>query len=171
MNAIKQSYRISHLVRAVLIIGAMTTVTAAFAAAPIIQTGSFDDLHPAPRLSELCGFPLIVRESGDFRDVIHVDNAGGFVMESLKFQHYTVRVTNFANGVSLTSPAAGLIRFTQDDAFSAGLVTHFVIPGGGSLTVDAGRIYFASDGAIVLNGNFDVRSGDVQPLCEALAGP
>jgi hypothetical protein len=170
MRAIKQFYRLSHLVRAALFIGAMTTGTVAFAAPPLIQTGSFDDLHPAPQLSQLCGLPLVVRESGDFRDVIHVDNTGGFVMESLTFQHYTVTVTNFANGVSLTSPAAGLIRFTQDDAFSAGLVTHFVIPGGGSLTVDAGRIYFRSDGAIVLSGNFDVRRGDVQPLCEALAG-
>ena len=160
--------------RALVLVATLTAALAvaagASAAQPTIQTGSFDDTHPAPRLSGLCGLPLLVRETGEFRDIIHVDNTGNFVMESLTFQHYTVTVINTANGISFTSPAAGLITLTQDDAFSAGLVSHFDAPGGGSLAVDAGRIYFGADGSITLSGNFDVRSGDVQPLCDALAG-
>jgi hypothetical protein len=152
------------------LVAALAVAVGASAAEPTIQTGSFDDTHPAPRLSRLCALPLLVRETGEFRDIIHVDNTGNFAMESLTFQHYTVTVMNTANGISFTSPAAGLITFSQDDAFSAGLVSHFVAPGGGSLTVDAGRIYFGADSSITLSGNFDVRTGDVQPLCDALAG-
>lgn len=90
------------------------------------------------------------------------------MVDTVTFQHYTVTVTNTANGLSFTSLAAGLLRFTPDSAMSAGLVSHFVLPADGSLTVNAGRIFFGPDGSVVLNGRFDVRSGDVTPLCDAL---
>jgi hypothetical protein len=160
------------LVLSVLVALTFVVVATVNAMAPIQQVFDVDDTHPAPGLSAACGFPVLIHEQGWIRDRFHTDNAGNFVMESLTFEHYRVSVINAQSGVTYASPQTGLIKFTPTFTSSSGVITNFVVPGGGKVLIDAGRFVVDADGNLSFEvGIHEYLEGDFQALCAALATP
>ena len=131
----------------------------------------YDDSHPAPRLSAVCGFPITVREYGTLIDALHFDRSGNFAFETLTFQRAGVAATNANTGRTLTSIQTGLIVYTDDRATSSGITANFHLPGGGMVLIDAGRfiVDFASGARVFEAGTHDYIDGNLQAFCAALA--
>lgn len=134
---------------------------------------SYDDTHAAPRFTQYCGFPVVVEEKGLLTDIIHYDNAGNFISESLTFQHAESVITNSTSGKSLVTPVAGLVKYGLQTASSSGLVAQYHTPGGGLIMLDAGRfvVDLATGERTFEVGHHDYIDGDWQALCNALAKP
>src|SRR5262249_14258875 len=140
------------------------------AAPPVRQVFEVNDTHPAPKFSAFCGFPIQIHEEGRITDIFHTDNAGNFVMESLRSQHYIVTMNNAQTGATFSFSQAGLIMFKQTFALSAGVVAHVTLPGRGVVFLEAGTFRVDNDGNLTFKaGPFDYHDGDWQPVCTLLA--
>ncbi len=133
----------------------------------------YDDSHIAPRFTRYCGFPVVIEEKGILTDIIHYDNVGNFLFESLTFQQAEAIITNSVSGKSLTTPVAGLIKYGPETVASSGLVAQYHTLGGGPIMLDAGRfvIDLATGRRIFEAGTHDYIDGDWQALCNALSRP
>jgi hypothetical protein len=121
-----------------------------------------------------CGFEADVSLDGTFENRIF-DNP----LRNINYIREVGTVTNPATGTTLqvkhsytelgtppTSPDQGLGLFTD-----RGLVTHVVVPGGGVVLIDAGRLVWRYPDGLVFeaNGNHQLKiEGDLSELCAAL---
>jgi hypothetical protein len=132
--------------------------------APEIQSFHFD--HTLTD-TYLCGFPVLVHDEGDVRIAVHTDLYGKLAFVNVSASNYRITLTNLASGESLSSPSPEHVRATLEEQIHTGLVSRFVMPGIGLLSLDAGRLVFGEDG-VSISGPHMLFEGDVDALCAAL---
>jgi hypothetical protein len=139
----------------------------ALASAPTFQKfqGSFTDVN-----TETCGFPITLQENFT-ADVQFFYSQQGSLIRSLN--HIQERGTDSANGVTLSDDAdfTHTFDFTTGINGDLGVITHVIIPNGGTVLIDAGRVLSDDQGNLLfVAGNHQMISGDVSAYCAALGG-
>jgi hypothetical protein len=87
--------------------------------------------------------------------------------------HIQLRGTDSANGVSLpdTADFTHTFDFTTGINGDLGVTTHVIIPNGGTVLIEAGRVLSdEQENLLFVAGNHQAISGDVSGYCVALAG-
>jgi hypothetical protein len=123
-----------------------------------------------------CGFEADVSLDGTFANRIFENP-----VRNINYIREEGTVTNPLTGATLrvkhwyteegrppTSPDEGWGLFTD-----RGVVTHVVVPGGGLVLIDAGRLVWRYPDGLIFeaNGNHQLKiEGDISELCAALAG-
>jgi hypothetical protein len=141
-------------------------VTPALAAGPTfsIQEGSGTDAL------NWCAFPIFDDWTFRFEIKDFYDNQGNWI-RALWHNTFTDRFYNPANGKEALSRNTLTQTFTPEGFRNAGLTYHAVVPGIGTVLIDAGYISssWASDAPIVFHGRHMVyEEGDFSQLCAAL---
>jgi hypothetical protein len=126
-----------------------------------------------------CAFPLQETVSGIVKDIVYFDGDGNVSRELVTAQHggpLTVSWTNPMNGATLSSHEASPLTLEYDPDGSiqsqrnVGLTFNVVIPGGGSLMRDVGRLVITrEDGITFLAGSHQEQLGDTKAFCAALS--
>jgi hypothetical protein len=139
----------------------------AFAAAPTFEQfqGSFTEVD-----TQTCGFPITINQNFTSGVQFFYDQQGNLTHS---LAHIQLRGTDSANGVSLLDSA----DFTHTFDFATGIngdlgvTTHVIIPNGGTVLIDAGRVLSDEQGNLLfVAGNHQAISGDVSAYCAALTG-
>jgi len=138
----------------------------ALASAPAVQQfqGSFTDVD-----SQTCGFPITINENFTVDVQFFYDQHGNLIRS---LAHIQLRGTDSANGVTLpdTADFTHTFDFTTGINGDLGVTTHVIIPHGGTVLIDAGRVLSDEQGNLLfVAGNHQVISGDVAAYCAALA--
>jgi hypothetical protein len=87
--------------------------------------------------------------------------------------HIQLRGTDSANGVSLpdTADFTHTYDFTTGINGDLGVITHVIVPNGGTVLINAGRVLSDDQGNLLfVAGNHQAISGDISAYCAALAG-
>jgi hypothetical protein len=139
----------------------------ALAAAPTFQQfqGSFTDVD-----TQTCGFPITINENFNVDVQFFYDQRGNLIRS---LAHIQLRGTDSANGVSLpdTADFTHTFDFTTGINGDLGVTTHVIIPNGGTVLTEAGRVLSDEQGNLLfVAGNHRAISGDVSGYCAALAG-
>lgn len=139
----------------------------AFAATPTFQQfqGSFTDVD-----TQTCGFPITVNENFAVDVQFFYDQQGNFIRS---LAHIQLRGTDSANGVSLldTADFTHTYDFTTGINGDLGVTTHVIIPNGGTVLINAGRVLSDDQGNLLfVAGKHQAISGDIPAYCAALAG-
>jgi hypothetical protein len=140
---------------------------AALAAAPTFEQfqGSFTDVD-----SQTCGFPITINENFTSDVQFFYDQQGNLIRS---LAHIKLRGTDSANGISLpdTADFTHTFDFTTGINGDLGVTTHVIIPNGGTVLTEAGRVLSDEQGNLLfVAGNHQAISGDVSAYCAALAG-
>jgi hypothetical protein len=141
--------------------------SAALASAPTFQQfqGSFTEVD-----SQTCGFPITINQNFTTDVQFFYDQQGNLVRS---LAHIQLRGTDSANGVSLrdTADFTHTFDFTTGINGDLGVTTHVIIPNGGIVLIDAGRVLSDEQGNLLfVAGNHQVISGDIAAYCAALTG-
>jgi hypothetical protein len=139
----------------------------AFAQQPTFEHfgGSFTEVD-----DETCGFPITIEETFS-ADVIFFYDAAGNLVRSIN--HLQLRGTDSANGVSLAQNAnfTHTFDFTTGTNGDLGLQTQVIVPGGGTVLIEAGRVLSDEEGNLqFVAGKHQLIAGDVSAYCAALSG-
>jgi len=139
----------------------------ALASAPTFRhfQGSFTDVD-----TQTCGFPITIHQNFT-TDVQFFSDQRGNLIRSLA--HIQLRGTDSANGVTLpdTADFTHTFDFTTGINGDLGVTTHVIIPNGGTVLIDAGKVLSDEQGNLLfVAGNHQAISGDVSAYCAALAG-
>jgi hypothetical protein len=119
---------------------------------------------------ETCGFPITIEETFS-ADVIFFYDAAGNLVRSIN--HLQLRGTDSANGVSLAENAnfTHTFDFTTGTNGDLGLQTQVIVPGGGTVLIEAGRVLSDEEGNLqFVAGKHQLIAGDVSAYCAALSG-
>ncbi len=117
-----------------------------------------------------CGFPITVTATFT-ADVTFFYDADGNLLRSLN--HLQLRGTDSANGVSLAEDAdfTHTFDFTTGTNGDVGLATRVIVPGGGAVLIEAGRVITDEEGnPEFVAGKHQLVAGDVSAFCTALSG-
>jgi hypothetical protein len=139
----------------------------ALASAPTFQRfqGSVTEVD-----TQTCGFPITFH--ADFTaDVQFFHDQQGSLIRSLN--HIQVRGTDSANGVSLSDTAdfTHTYDFTTGINGDLGVTGRVIIPNGGTVLMEAGRVLSDDQGNLLfVAGNHQAISEDFSAYCAALAG-
>jgi hypothetical protein len=122
-----------------------------------------------------CGdFTILDDWEGNYKYTYYWNEDGTLDRYHVRSDIYDI-FTNPINGKSISGRAAGYNFFedVEDEPgvwVHAGTMYHAVLPGAGTVLIDAGyMIFIPADGQItVLRGNHDVNGGDIDQLCAAL---
>jgi hypothetical protein len=139
----------------------------AFAATPTFQQfqGSSTDVD-----TQTCGFPITVNENFTVDVQFFYDQQGNLIRS---LAHIQLRGTDSANGVSLldTADFTHTYDFTTGINGDLGVITHVIVPNGGIVLINAGRVLSDDQGNLLfVAGKHQVISGDISAYCAALAG-
>jgi hypothetical protein len=139
----------------------------AFAATPTFQQfqGSFTEVD-----TQTCGFPITVNENFAADVQFFYDEQGNLIRS---LNHIQLRGTDSANGVSLleTADFTHTYDFTTGVNGDLGVISHVIVPSGGTVLIDAGRVLSDDQGNVLFAaGKHQVLSGDISAYCAALAG-
>jgi hypothetical protein len=154
----------------------MSAAPAAVAAPPVRTVLQVDDIGPATKSSERCGFDILLRTQGTIRFTDFYDRSGVMTRSLVTYPSLTYTFSNAATGEAVTSNSPDPEHYTwnAEGSFTmvvTGLIMHWVVPGQGVLGADAGRLVVtvAADGTVVEeeNGHHEPR---FPALCEILAG-
>jgi hypothetical protein len=161
--------RLVHVVGALACALALGAVAApgARAAVPQFQQfgGSFSDVD-----TETCGFPIAVQGNFDVSVQFFLDRAGNL---DHSLAHIQLRGTDSANGISLADDAnlTHTYDFTTGINGDLGLMGQVLVPGGGAVAFEAGRVLSDDSGNVeFVAGRHDFMSGNVSAYCSALGG-
>src|SRR5260370_16923232 len=117
----------------------------AFAATPTFQQfqGSFTDVD-----TQTCGFPITVNENFTVDVQFFYDQQGNLIRS---LNHIQLRGTDSANGVSLADTAdfTHTFDFTTGINGDLGVTTHVIVPNGGTVLIDAGRVLSHAQGNLL----------------------
>jgi hypothetical protein len=119
---------------------------------------------------ETCGFPITL-EVTFTADVQFFYNNSGDLVRSLN--HIQIRGTDSANGVTLADNAdfTHTFDFTTQTNGDLGVTTRVLLPHGGTVLFDAGRVLSDEEGnSIFVAGTHQVLNGDFSAYCAALSG-
>jgi hypothetical protein len=159
-------------VAAAAALGCTLTLTAVGAPSALAQAPAFE--HFSGSFSEVdtesCGYPITVNETFTVDVQFFYDRDGNLVRS---LAHIQLRGTDTANGVSLIDNAdvTHTFDFTTGINGDLGLQAHVLVPKGGVVAVDAGRVLSLDDGTVLfMAGRHDLLSGDLEAYCTALAG-
>jgi hypothetical protein len=139
----------------------------AFAATPTFQQfqGSFTDVD-----TQTCGFPVTIDQNFAVDVQFFYDQQGNLIRS---LAHIQLGGTASANGVSLpdTADFTHTYDFTTGINGDLGVTTHVIIPGGGTVLINAGRVLSDDQGNLLfVAGKQQAISGDISAYCAALAG-
>jgi hypothetical protein len=139
----------------------------ALAATPTFQQfqGSFTEVD-----TQTCGFPITINENFTADVQFFYDRQENLIRS---LAHIQLRGTDSANGVSLADTAdfTHTFDFTTGINGDLGVTTHVIVPNGGTVLIDAGRVLSDEQGNLLfVAGNHQVISGDISAYCAALAG-
>jgi hypothetical protein len=126
----------------------------------------------------LCGFRIREHYEGTFQVIRYFDANGDEFKEVDLPYGGAFTVTFSAHGVAVTTRAQAFSLLTTynpdgsiESATFRGEVFNFVIPGQGTVALDAGRYMFDSEGNLTFEaGHHQFLDGDLQELCQALSG-
>jgi hypothetical protein len=125
----------------------------------------------------LCGFRIREHYEGTFQ-VIRYFDADGHEFKEVDLPYGGPFIATLsANGVTLKTQAQAfslLTIFNPDGSIKSatfrGKVYNFVIPGQGTIALDAGRYMFDSEGNLIFEaGHHAFLDGDLEKLCQALS--
>lgn len=124
----------------------------------------------------LCGFRVREHYEGTFQ-VIRYFDADGHKFKEVDLPYGgPFTVTFSANGVTATTQAQAfsLVTIYNEDgsiesATFRGEVFNFVIPGQGTVGLDAGKYIFDSEGNLVFEAGHHLNGDDVKKFCQALS--
>jgi hypothetical protein len=149
----------------------VATGSQALAVKPIDQSleVNITDVFP------ICAFPVQYHEEGTVRVSLRVDQSGEPRFD-VAHVNLAITWTNLSNGNSLTGvQRVGAKTHYGGDVILTefhGLVYRFIVPGHGTVLLNAGHFFFdRSTGTVSLvRGNLTFLDGDYQDLCSVLAG-
>jgi hypothetical protein len=140
---------------------------ATYAAAPTFLhiTDSFTEVD-----DETCGFPITVDITFTADVQFFYDNSGDLVRS---LNHIQIRGTDSANGVTLSDNAGftHTFDFTTETNGDLGATTRVLLPRGGTVLFDAGRVLSDEEGNLsFVAGTHQALNGDFSAYCAALSG-
>jgi hypothetical protein len=155
---------ISAVLAAVGLVGVNTPF--ALAAGPTFQQfqGSFTDVD-----TQTCSFPITLDKNFTVDVQFFYDQQGSLIRS---LAHIQLRGTDSANGVSLSDTAdfTHTYDFTTGINGDLGVTTHVIIPSGGTVLIEAGRVLSDDQGNLLfIAGKHPAISGDISAYCAALA--
>jgi hypothetical protein len=150
-----------------LLAGSGSTVSAT---KPVDQSivANYTDVVP------ICEFPVQYHEEGTVRISLRVDQNGEPRFD-VAHANLAITWTNLSNGISLTGvqKVGAKTRHDEDVIVTEfhGLVYRFVVPGHGTVLINAGHFFFDRTTGTVsfARGNLTFLDGDFQDLCSVLA--
>jgi hypothetical protein len=159
----------THVLRRVAILGVAVAALvgvngpSALAASPAFQhfQGSFTDVD-----TETCGFPITL-DRNFAADVQFFYDQQGNLIRSLA--HIQLRGTDSANGVSLPDTAnyTHTYDFTTGINGDLGVTSHVILPNGGTVLIDAGKVLSDDQGNLLYEAGHRPMS-DFPAYCAAL---
>jgi hypothetical protein len=153
------------------------TLTAWHASANTVEV-HFTTVDETRLITDICAFDVQEHAVGTFKVIDFFDDSGNIIKSILTNFGGPYTLTVSANGVTLTSQTVTtviIVTFNPDGSLNTisvtGLNQNFVLPGGGTVFLDAGRIVLDSNGNIIFEaGPHPGFHGDFDSLCAALSG-
>jgi hypothetical protein len=123
----------------------------------------------------LCSFPVTFHFQGSFKVAFYFDSDGTLI-RSIATNMGPFLLTASAHGTTLTTQMASFMTFityNPDGSVASeannGIIFNFILPGGGSVLLDVGRVVFDGEGTpIFVAGPHQAGFGDFAEFCEAL---
>jgi hypothetical protein len=161
--------RLLHVAGALACALALGAVAAPGARAAVPQfeqsSGSFTEVD-----TETCGFPITSEVNFDVSVQFFLDQAGNL---DHSLAHIQLRGTDSANGISLAADAdvTHTYDFTTGINGDLGLLAQVLVPGGGAVAFDVGRVLSDDNGNVeFVAGQHDFLFGNVSAYCDAFGG-